>query len=138
MAQVGRLWGALLARSGTQHFLIGNPKVPCDWAAAGFEPPAEEIDALRRPFVRLQPVREVAVGTPRLELALEGEPLARLMAAAFVIERTGSVSERLWRLVIGESDERECPADAMIDARWLAEMPAEIWAIVRDSVLRCS
>lgn len=137
MAEVGRLAGAILARSGNSYYLVGNTKEPCDWAAAGFEPPAE-IDALARPFLRLSAMRAVRIATPKLELALEGEALVQRMAAAFVIERTGSISERLWRLVIGDSDEQECPSDAVIAADWLAQMPSPIWAIVRDTVLRCS
>jgi hypothetical protein len=137
MAEVGRLAGAILARSEGAYYLVGNTKEPCDWAAAGFEPPAE-IDALVRPFVGLSATRAVTIATPKLELALEGEALAQRMAGAFVIERTGSVSERLWRLVIGESDEHECAPDAVIAADWLAQMPSTVWAIVRDTVLRCS
>jgi hypothetical protein len=137
MATVGRLAGALLAQSGNQHYLVGNPKEPCDWVAAGFEPPGE-LDALLRPYVRLAPTRANAIATPCLQLALEGEALARLLWAVFAIERTGMISERLWRLVIGDSDELGCPPDAIVDASWLAQMPAAIWAIVRDNVLRCS
>ena len=137
MATVGRLAGGLLAQSGQQHYFVGNPKEPCDWAAAGFEPPGE-IDALLRPFVRLGATRPIAIATPCLQLPLEGEALPRLLSASFAIERTGMISERLWRLVIGGSDEHECPPDAVIDASWLAHVPPAIWAVVRDSVLRCS
>jgi hypothetical protein len=137
MAKVGRLAGGLLAKSGQQHHFIGNPREPCDWAAAGFEPPGE-LDALLRPYVRLDATRSIAIATPCLQLALEGEALPRLMSATFAIERTGMISERLWRLVIGDSDERECPPDAVIDADWLVQIPPAIWAVVRDSVLRCS
>src|SRR5687768_3516404 len=101
MAQVGRLAGAILARSGSSYYFVGNPKEPCDWAAAGFERPAHELDALARPYVRLAALREVAIATPRLELAVEADALPRLLTAAFVIDRTGMISERLWRLVIG-------------------------------------
>ena len=138
MAQVGRLAGAILARSGSSHYFVGNPKEPCDWAAAGFERPAQELDALARPYVRLNALREVALATPRLELAVEGDALPRLLTATFVIDRTGMISERLWRLVIGDSDERECPPDAVVTADWLAQLPPAIWSIVRDAVLRCS
>ncbi|HMI91808.1 MAG TPA: precorrin-3B C(17)-methyltransferase [Polyangiales bacterium] len=137
MATVGRLAGALLAQSGAQHYLVGNPKEPCAWADVGFEPPGE-VDALLRPYVRLAPTRAIAIATPCLQLALEGEALPRLLSAAFAIERTGMISERLWRLVTGDSDERECSPDAVVDAGWLAQMPPAIWAIVRESVLRCS
>ncbi len=36
MGQVGRLAGAVLARSGQRWFLVGEPKVPLDLAAHGF------------------------------------------------------------------------------------------------------
>jgi hypothetical protein len=141
MATVGRLAGGVLAQSGQVHYFVGNPKEPCDWAAAGFEPPGE-IDALVRPYVRLSATRSIQIATPCLQLSLSpelaGEALPRLLSASFAIERTGMISERLWRLVIGESDELECPPGAVIDASWLVTVPPAIWAIVRDGVLRCS
>jgi len=79
-----------------------------------------------------------ARGGPWLEIAVEGEELARRLAARFLIERNGSVSDRLWRLVLRGDPDAEDPArDAVVDARWLAEMPAPIWDIVRAQVLRC-
>lgn len=39
MALVGRLAGAILAETEGQFFLVGNPKVPCDFTAVGFDPP---------------------------------------------------------------------------------------------------
>jgi len=145
MARVGRLAGALLAETGGVYYLIGNTKAPCDWRAAGFEPPGE-IDALARPAVRLARLaaaehgaaREPELGTPQLAVDVEGEPLARLLTDAFVIPRTGSVSERLWRLVIGESDEDDRPVPDVVPARWLGEIPPGIWQIVRNTVLRCT
>jgi hypothetical protein len=140
MARVGRLAGALLAETDGAYFLVGNPKVPCDWRASGFEPPGE-LDARVRPVVRLVRGSDhalPALGTPQLVVEVEGEALATLLAETFVIQRTGSVSERLWRLVIGESDEHDEPVPDVIHARWLGELPPAIWQIVRDSVLRCS
>jgi hypothetical protein len=110
MARVGRLAGAILAETEGVYYLVGNPKLPCDWRAAGFEPPGE-LDARVRPAVRLarlatQPgapgTGAPPLGVPQLSLEVEGEALARLLAETLVIPRTGSVSERLWRLVIGE------------------------------------
>jgi hypothetical protein len=49
-----------------------------------------------------------------------------------VIERNGSVSERLWRLVLGDA-----PAE-VVDLRWLGQMPLQVWQVVRDTVLKCS
>jgi hypothetical protein len=164
MARVGRLAGALLAETGGAYYLVGNPKVPCDWRACGFEPPGE-LDARVRPVVRLAPVATPALaaaskpslgmpkpslgmskpslGMPQLSLEVEGEALARLLVDTFVIPRTGSVSERLWRLVLGETDEDSAedgdhPLRAVVPARWLGELPPAIWNIVRDTVLRCT
>jgi hypothetical protein len=140
MARVGRLAGAILAETKGEYFLVGNTKSPCDWAKAGFEPPVA-IDALARPYLRLARAGVVTLAAPWLELELEGEALAAALAERFLIERNGSVSDRLWRLVVQRGDpdappSEASPADA-IDARWLGEMPAGIWKIVRDTVLRC-
>jgi hypothetical protein len=135
MARVGRIAGAILAETGGRYFLVGNTKMPCDWAAAGFEPPVE-IDALKRPYLALVRIGSVDIG-PHLTLELEGEDLARRLSECFVIRRTGSVSERLWRLVVGGDEEDDAPAAQTIEARWLGEMPVRVWQVVQDTVLRC-
>jgi hypothetical protein len=139
MARVGRLAGALLAETEGSYFLVGNTKAPCDWQKAGFEPPP--VDPSAGPFLKLAPVRAIELSVPCLTMSLEGEPLARALAQRFLVERNGSVSERLWRLVIhrGVPDE-DVPEDdeaSAVDANWLTEMPAPIWKVVRDAVLRC-
>ena len=162
MARVGRLAGAILAETRGDYYLVGNPKQPCDWRAAGFEPPIDiderseswgrgpagcaggegarplSIDARVRPAVRLARCGAPALAAPVIELDVEGEPLARLLAERFVIARTGSVSERLWRLAIGLADDTDDEPPAVIAARWLGEVPPAIWQIVRDAVLRCT
>jgi hypothetical protein len=137
MALVGRLAGAILAETEGQFFLVGNPKEPCDFAAVGFEPPGV-INALERPFVRLLPCRSVQVPHPYLTVDVEGEALARLLVDRFVIQRNGSVSDRLWRLVIDPKRENRAVPDGSIDARWLGEIPTEIWQVVRETVLKCT
>jgi hypothetical protein len=132
MAAVGRLAGALLVHTGGDYFLVGDLKEPCDFAAAGFQPPGE-IDAKARAYVRLQPTRAVTLAPPLLRLELEGEELAKLLAARLLIERNGSVSERLLRVVAHGHD-----SAAEVPARWLAEMPEAAWRLIRDSVLKCS
>lgn len=140
MARVGRLGGALLAGTQGDFFLVGNTKAPCDWRAAGFEPPGE-IDAMKTPYLRLRPIRAIDVNLdiapPVLLLDVEGEELARLLVQRFVIERNGSVSDRLWRLVWDLEDPLDDPEPVERDARWLGHIPAPIWRIVRDTVLRC-
>jgi hypothetical protein len=137
MARVGRLAGAILAETNGEYFLVGNTKAPCDWAREGFDGPGV-VDAMKRPWIRLKAVRTVAIGEPYLAMDLEGEPLAAALAQRFVIERNGSVSDRLWRLVTNPDDLLEPPPRSSIDARWLGEIPAPVWRVVRDSVLRCS
>ncbi|MCG8424119.1 MAG: precorrin-3B C(17)-methyltransferase [Proteobacteria bacterium] len=144
MARVSRLAGAMLAETRGRYFLIGNTKEPCDWPAAGFAPPGE-IDAATRPFVELTPQGPVELDGYSLHFELEGEELASELARRMLIERNGSVSERLWRLVCAdrsghgdEYDDYEVPETGVGNARWLTEMPARVWDIVRDSVLRCT
>jgi hypothetical protein len=137
MARVGRLAGDILAETEGQFFLVGNPKEPCDFAAVGFEPPGV-INALERPFVRLLPARSVQVQQPYLTMEIEGETLARLLVDRFVIQRNGSVSDRLWRLVIDPKGDERAVCDGGIEGRWLGEIPAEIWQVVRETVLKCT
>jgi hypothetical protein len=137
MGTAHRLAGAIVAASAGDHYLVGNPKQPCDFAAHGFETPVE-IDAVKRPWLRLARVGAVTLPGPFFELGLEGEDLARLLADRLLIERNGSVSERLWRLVAAGGDaDADLPSEGPIDARWLGAIPANIWRIVRDTVLRC-
>lgn len=100
MARVTRLAGALLVASENAWYLVGNTKEPCDWEAAGFVPPAEELDAVRRPVLPLMPCGDPQISGECLPLPLEGEPLAQLLAQRMLIRRNGSVSERLWQLVL--------------------------------------
>lgn len=137
MAQVGRLAGAILAETEGQFFLVGNPKEPCDFAEVGFELPGV-IDAMARPFIRLSPLRSVHVPQPSLTLHVEGETLARLLVDRFVLQRNGSVSDRLWRLVTDPKQEGRAVLAGTVDAQWLGEIPAEIWHIVRETVLKCT
>lgn len=137
MARVGRLAGAILAESSGQYFLVGNTKEPCDFAAAGFVAPAT-IDALASPYICLSVTKPVAIPAPWLEADVEGEALPRLLAQRFLVERNGSVSERLWRLVTDPEGTGQPAKAGSIDARWLAALPTPVWQIVRDTVLRCS
>jgi hypothetical protein len=135
MARIGRLAGALIVQTRDEWWLVGNTKEPCDWSAHGFEPPPE-IDAVARPCLRLQRAGSPSVGEPHLVVELEGEGLAREVARRLLVERNGSVSERLWRLVLGVDDVREASRGG-IESRWFTEAPEPVWRIVRDSVLRC-
>ena len=137
MARVGRLGGAILAETQGAYYLIGNTKAPCDFRAAGFEPP-DEVELVKGVYLRLKPLREVKVEAPVMLLDVEGEELAKKLVHRFVIDRNGSVSERLWRLVYSPDDpldDAETPVER--DARWLGDIPEPIWQLVRDSVLRC-
>jgi hypothetical protein len=114
------------------HFLVGDTKRPCDWGAVGLARP-EGNDPSR--CVRLRAIGPVHLPPPFVHIALEGEAAARVIAERMLVARNGSVSERLWRLVVGD----EHPEGAReIDARWLGEVPAVVWDVVRDAVLRCT
>src|SRR5205814_10662586 len=116
-----------LVETSGDYCLVGNLKRPCDFAAAGLEKPAAEIDALARPYVRLARSGPLAVPGPWLELSLEGESLLRALSARLLIERNGSVSDRLWRLILSNDPDAEPDPGAVIDARWLGEVPAHLW-----------
>jgi hypothetical protein len=136
MARVSRMAGAILAETRGECFLVGNLKEPCNFEKQGFEEPTQ-LDAVKRPYVELIAKHELSIAGPFLVVDFEGESLARLLAERFVIERNGSVSERLWRLVTDPSgDERPLPKEGL-PCQWLVEVPSEIWQIVRESVLRC-
>jgi hypothetical protein len=130
---LSRLAGAILAETAGQAFLVGNTKVPADFAAAGFAAPPN-IDALLTPALPLVRLRDVPASSPRLLLpvtAADPAAAAAHIAALFVIARNGSVSDRLWRLVLGERS-------GDVEATWLGQMPLPVWQLVRESVLRCS
>ncbi|XXZ13284.1 precorrin-3B C(17)-methyltransferase [Sorangium sp. So ce315] len=137
MARVGRLGGAILAETQGEYYLVGNTKAPVDFREAGFEPP-DEVELVKGAYLRLKPLRQVKVQAPALLLDVEGEELAKRLVQRFVIDRNGSVSERLWRLVYSHDDpldDAEAPVER--DARWLGHIPEPIWQLVRDNVLRC-
>lgn len=140
MARVGRLAGALVIETvvggEAAWFLAGDTKVPCDWSAAGFAVPAER-DAKRVRLVRLVAAGTPAISGTTLAVGLEGEEAARSVAERLTIDRTGSVSERLWRLVVGDA-EADAPSERTVAAAWLCELPSPVWDVVRDAVLKCS
>lgn len=148
MATVGRLAGALLAVTENVTYLIGELKEPLHYSEAGYQDPGER-DIKVRPITVLKPLSkaedglgEVVPGLPRgdcFQTALEGTPLADLLAHFFLIRRNGIVSERLWRLVIESSPSVTAPGvrPHLADAAWLAQTPWPVWEAVRDAVLRC-
>lgn len=135
MAEVTRLKGAILAKTEDRYFLVGNTKEPINYPEVGFHTP-EDWQAPETPFVPLEPngsaiVKEGGV----MNMALEGQDLPEKLVKIFMIRRNGSISERLWSLIL---ESQEDPTDdAAIPADWLAQTPEDIWDIVRDSVLRC-
>jgi hypothetical protein len=140
MARVGRLSGGLLLETKVNGepawFLVGDTKVPCDWSAAGFDKPAER-DVIHERFVRLKARGAPNLTGTTLSVALEGAEAARAIAERLTVSRSGSVSERLWNLILGE-DEVEEPTGRTIPCAWLCEMPAPVWDIVREAVLKCT
>lgn len=118
MTRVGRWMGAIVVEGGGARFLVGNPKEPC----------ALVPETLAPPYTRALPEAVPLAAALRLD-AGDAADLASRLAARLLIERNGSVSERLWRLVAASPDGR---------AQWLVDIPAPVWEIVRDTVLRCT
>jgi hypothetical protein len=140
MARVGRLAGGLLLETTLAGkpawFLVGDTKVPCDWLAAGFEPPRER-DAIRERFIQLELRGDPTLAGTTLSVALEGVEAARVIGERLTVSRNGSVSERLWSLILGE-DEIEQASGRTLPCAWLCEMPSAVWDVVREAVLKCT
>ena len=134
MAIIQRLCGSIIATSNGEYFMIGDTKEPCDFENYGFVPPAER-DAKEIPYIKLQTQGPVSLGGSGLYWDIEGEALCEKLAETFLIKRNGSVSERLWGLVLETTEESH--SEEALDGSWLANTPDEVWEIVRDSVLRC-
>lgn len=137
MSRVGRLGGALLVETSGEFYLVGNTKVPVAYAEHGFEKPAL-VDAMVNPFIRLAKCGEPRVAAPFLELAVEGEALAQLLAERLLIERNASVSDRLWRLLLNPAAPQETIDGESVDVTWFGQMPKQVWDVVRDTVLKCT
>jgi len=132
MTKIGRFHGAVLIETSGEYFLVGDLKEPADFSAAGFVEP-EEISPLENKYVSLQVNGEVTVSAPEFVCDQSGEPFLESVFHRLVIKRNGSVSMRLWRLLL-DADESDSEAP---DISWLFAMPEEIWEIVQDQVLRC-
>lgn len=135
--QVSRLAGALLVHTEQEYYLVGDLKEPCDFAAAGFEPPAQEINGMDPPYIRLQPRGTVTRKPPYLTLEQGGEAVAAALAERLIITRNGTISERLWELILQPDADLPLPVGPAVPRRWLVEVPAPIWELVRERVLRC-
>jgi len=141
MARVGRLAGGLLLQTKLGDlpawFLVGDTKVPCDWQAAGFAPPAPKRDVIRERFIQLEVCGAPTLTGTTLSIALEGVEAAREIGERLTVARNGSVSERLWTLILGE-EEIEVPSGRTIPCEWLCQTPPAVWNVVREAVLKCS
>ncbi len=132
MGEIGRLAGAVLARSGERWFLVGEPKVPLDLAAHRLR----EVGRLRHGEHEIVELTRDETGARDplalpFTMPLEAEALARRLHDVFVITRNNSVSERLFRFLDGA--QRGSP-----DLTWVALAPPEAIALIRDGLLRCS
>jgi len=133
LSKISRLAGAILAETQGVYYLVGETKEPCDFEKFGFKTLPESDPEKKPKYQKLEvtgPV--VSDNSVYLEMATEGEKLAELLFKRFAIHRNYSVSDRLWMVVTSNKDE-----SGRVDARWLEEMPDEVWDIVRDSILKC-
>ena len=128
MTRIGRLAGSLLVETSGAWYLVGHLKQPCDFEAAGFAPPTD-IETRAPSGIRLETIAPVTMAQPWLDVTVEGDAVVPLCARRLLVERTGLVSERLWRLITESSDD---------GTRWFGDIPDAVWDIVRDGVLRCS
>jgi len=138
-SKVRRLAGGILAETNGEYYLIGELKEPCDFALLGFEKPTESDENNRLPYRKLinggdgfKPSQTFASENDHyLEMETEGEALAQLLFKRFIIHRNNSISNRLWNVVTCDMDE------GTVDARWLEQMPDDVWDVIRDTILKC-
>jgi hypothetical protein len=121
MIRIGRHAGALLVEHDQGQVLVGNPKEPC-----------AVVESLAPPYVRPLVDRLPVSGCQLLVTHDDPQELSRIIAEKLLIERNGSVSERLWRLVTDGKSSGE------VGAQWLVDTPTRVWQVVRDTVLKCS
>ena len=134
MAQIARLAGALLAHTDGRYYLIGNTRKPCDFAQAGFQVPSEPLGSSKRPSIELKAIAPVPLEPTVISVNLEGSALMQLLVER-MLEADGAVSDELWALIIGESEDTpDVPGE--LEAEWFVQMPKRVWDAVRDSVLR--
>lgn len=132
MTKMGRFHGAILVETLGEYFLVGDLKEPADFAAAGFAEP-DEISPLENKYIPLHINGKIEIAAPEFVCGQSGSELLESIFHRLVIKRNGSVSMRLWNLLL-DTDK----SDSNIpDISWLFSMPDEIWEIVQDQILRC-
>lgn len=131
VSKIYRLAGAILAETNGEYYLVGELKEPCDFERHGFEKPSELDPDHPVKYQKLKVLGPILVDEERLEMEAQGEELAELLFKRFVILRNYSVSDRLWRVVTVKKK------NGVTDARWLEQMPDEVWEIVRENILKC-
>lgn len=133
-SHLARLAGAVVMRSGGDYYLIGDLKQPCQFEDHGFYPPTETPGTV----IQLDLIDD----EPNLKFQMliegEGEMAAKDLHRKLSIERNNSISERLINLVTEQSPRVHQEGLELTDARWLSQMPAQVWNMVREEILRCS
>lgn len=119
--KIGRYAGSIVIDDGARQILVGNPKEPC-----------AVPDTLEAPFVRALDAPVPLSGCALVVEHADADALAKLISDKLVIQRNGSVSERLWRVITNQQ------ASGELAAQWLVEIPMHVWNIVRDTMLKCS
>ena len=131
VSKIYRFAGAILAETSGEYYLVGELKEPCDFEKHGFEKPAESDPDHPVKYKKLKTLGPVSLDGECLEMEMQGQELAELLFKRFVIPRNYSVSDRLWSVVTVKSK------NGITDARWLEQMPDEVWQIVRENILKC-
>ena len=122
-----------MAETNGEYYLVGELKEPCDFSEHGFETLPESDPNNPIKYKKLTVIGDVSSEDGEcLEMETQGESLAELLFKRFVILRNYSVSDRLWRVATEKKDR-----DGKVDARWLEQMPDDVWEIVKESILKC-
>lgn len=132
MTKLGRLHGAILIEIDNQYFLVGDLKEPADFEAAGFADPGE-ILPLQNHFIALSVNGKIKISEHEFTCKQSGDEFLEKAFHRFVIKRNGSVSNRLWNLLLNTQGRNV----TVSDISWLFEMPDSVWEIVQDQILRC-
>lgn len=137
MIVVERLAGTFLVRGEGRFAIVGQPKSPCDWAAHGFERPVA-IDAPGARRAELVCHAEPTLPGPRLRIGRSFDAALDALESKMLVARNGSASERLFTMVLDVDDPDDVEPDHEVDATWLVDIPERAFAVIRDSVLRCT
>lgn len=126
--EISNYYGALLFEDGESDYLIGECKEPNN--------SFKVIESYDNGKIRKVEVLEKKKEKKYLWKG-SGVESARDIYNKFIIYRNHSVSRRLKEVVESSGMNIEFKGNQLIDARWLATMPLNVWEIIREEKLKC-